>query len=411
MAKDFQAVRRTSEQLCETLATEDFVLQAMEDVSPPKWHLAHVTWFFETFILRPHLPGYRPLNERYRFLFNSYYNSAGPQYYRPARGLLSRPTVAEVYVYRAHVDAAIQTLVAEIDEARLPDISGLIVVGLNHEQQHQELLLTDIKYSLSVNPLRPAYYKVQPPRGSATPPLRWLGFEGGLCDVGHDGSGFAFDNEWPRHRTYLRPFKLASRLVTNGEYLEFMKAGGYRDWRFWMSEGWKLIQAKGWTAPLYWEQVDGTWSTQTLAGLLPLDEHAPVSHVSYYEADAFAQWAGRRLPTEHEWEHAASRQRHTGHLMDSGVYHPLPALGLETDLEQMIGDVWEWTRSPYAPYPGYQPLSGPLAEYNGKFMVNQMVLRGGSCVTPASHIRITYRNFFPPDARWQFSGIRLAEDA
>ena len=406
----FTQVRGMTERLCEPLAADDFMLQAMPDVSPTKWHLAHVSWFFETFLLKRLLPGYRALNEEYEYLFNSYYNSVGPQYFRPDRGLLSRPTVAEVFAYRSHVDEAVRTLIRVAGEDDLEEIDTIVTLGVNHEQQHQELIVTDIKYNLSVNPLRPAYHHVLPPRGAAAPPLRWLEFEGGLASIGHDGAGFAFDNEWPRHRTFLQPYRLGSRLVTNGEYMEFIGAGGYQDWRFWLSEGWKNVQTHRWSSPLYWERRDGTWCSQTLAGLQKVDEHGPVSHVSYYEADAYARWAGLRLPTEEEWEHAAEFHRHRGCLLERGIHHPLPAPGQETGLEQMIGDLWEWTRSPYGPYPGFRPLQGDLGEYNGKFMVNQMVLRGGSCATPTSHIRITYRNFFPPDARWQFSGIRLAED-
>jgi ergothioneine biosynthesis protein EgtB len=406
----FMQVRGMTERLCEPLAIDDFMLQAMPDVSPTKWHLAHVSWFFETFLLKRRLPGYRPLNEEYEYLFNSYYNTVGPQYFRPDRGLLSRPTIAEVFAYRSHVDEAVRTLVGVAGEDDLADIDTVVVLGLNHEQQHQELIVTDIKYNLSVNPLRPAYHHVLPPRGAAAPALRWLELEGGLVSIGHDAAGFAFDNEWPRHRTFLQPYRVGSRLVTNGEYMEFIAAGGYQDWRFWLSEGWKNVQAHRWNSPLYWERRDGTWWSQTLAGLQKVDEHGPVSHVSYYEADAYARWAGSRLPTEEEWEHAAQFHRHRGCLLESGIYHPLPAPGQQTGLEQMIGDLWEWTRSPYAPYPGFRPFQGDLGEYNGKFMVNQMVLRGGSCATPTSHIRISYRNFFPPDARWQFSGIRLAED-
>jgi len=288
LVSGFTQVREMTERLCEPLAAEDFMLQAMPDVSPTKWHLAHVTWFFETFVLKRLLPVYRPLNERYEYLFNSYYNSVGPQYVRSDRGLLSRPTVAEVFAYRSYVDDAVRTLIGAAQEDMLEDIGTLVVLGLNHEQQHQELIVTDIKYNLSVNPLRPVYHRVLPPRGSAGPRVRWLEFEGGLASIGHDGAGFAFDNEWPRHRTFLRPYRLASRLVTNGEFIEFIRAGGYQDWRFWLSEGWKSVQTHRWNAPLYWERRDGTWCTQTLGGLQIVDEHGPVSHVSYYEADAYA---------------------------------------------------------------------------------------------------------------------------
>ena len=407
----YQETRRTTEAICAPLATEDYVIQAMPEASPAKWHLGHVTWFFETFILKPHLPGYRPLNPKYEYLFNSYYNSVGPQYPRPERGDLSRPTVAEVYEFRAHVDRSILTLVEDTEPKELAALGSLIVMGLNHEQQHQELLMTDIKYNLSVNPLRPAYHTREVPRSTVTHPLRWVEFEGGLHWSGHDQKGFAFDNEWPRHQAYFRPYRLASRLVTNGEYLEFMEAGGYERPEPWLSEGWQSVLERQWGAPLYWEQVDGQWWMQTLSGMRPVDEHEPVAHVSYYEADAYARWRGKRLPTEQEWERAAESEPVEGNFLDSGIHHPTPATIDGPRLEQVFGDLWEWTQSPYVPYPGYRPLQGALGEYNGKFMVNQMVLRGGSCATPQSHIRATYRNFFPPDARWQFSGVRLADEA
>jgi len=403
-------IRRTTEQLCRPLAIEDHVLQAMPDVSPTKWHLAHVSWFFETFLLTPHLPGYEPLDPAYTFLFNSYYNGVGPQFSRPARGHLSRPTVADVYAYRAWVDRGMERLLAAMDIERAGAVAALVELGLNHEQQHQELILTDIKYNLAVNPLHPAYHATAVPRGTATAPLAWRELRGGLVPIGYDGAGFAFDNEGPRHTVYLRPFRLADRPTTNGEYLEFIDAGGYRTPGPWLSEGWRAVQERGWQAPLYWERQDGSWWTQTLSGFLPLDLHSPVTHVSYYEADAYARWRGARLPTEPEWEHAAARLPIGGNLQERGIFHPLPATSDEP-LAQLFGDVWEWTQSAYAPYPGYRTEPGAVGEYNGKFMVSQLVLRGGSCVTPASHIRASYRNFFPPDARWQFSGIRLAEDA
>ena len=403
-------IRRTTEQLSRPLAIEDHVLQAMPDVSPTKWHLAHVSWFFETFLLTPHLPGYEPLNRAYTFLFNSYYNGIGPQFSRPARGHLSRPTVAEVFAYRTWVDRGMERLLASMDIERAGAVAALVELGLNHEQQHQELILTDIKYNLAVNPLHPAYHATAVPRGTATAPLDWRELRGGLVPIGYDGAGFAFDNEGPRHTVYLRPFRLANRPTTNGEYLEFIDAGGYRTSGPWLSEGWRAVQERGWQAPLYWERQDGSWWTQTLSGFLPLDLHAPVTHVSYYEADAYARWRGARLPTEPEWEHAATRVPIGGNLQEHGIFHPLPATSDEP-LAQLFGDVWEWTQSAYAPYPGYRAEPGAVGEYNGKFMVSQLVLRGGSCVTPASHIRASYRNFFPPDARWQFSGIRLAEDA
>ncbi len=407
-------VRRTTERLCAPLAVEDYVVQAMPDVSPTKWHLAHVSWFFETFILAPHLAGYASPNDAYRVLFNSYYNAVGPQFSRPARGHLSRPTVAEVYDYRAHVDKAMAALLETGDEALLVALAPTLALGLHHEQQHQELILTDIKYNLAVNPLRPAYHAAAPPRGAATPPLAWREIAGGLGPVGHAGVGFVFDNELPRHDVHLRPFRIAVRPVTNGEFLEFIEAGGYGDPAPWLSEGWRTVQERGWTAPLYWEARDGGWWSQTLAGPAPLDPHAPVAHVSYYEADAYARWRGARLPSEPEWERAAADQPVHGNLQEDGLFEPAPATAIgpgSGTLAQLFGDVWEWTQSPYGPYPGYRPPPGAIGEYNGKFMVNQMVLRGGSCVTPRSHIRATYRNFFPPDARWQFSGIRLADDA
>jgi ergothioneine biosynthesis protein EgtB len=407
----YHDVRRTTERLCRPLGAEDHVVQAMPDVSPTKWHLAHVSWFFETFLLAPNLPGYALLNPAYRVLFNSYYNGVGPQFSRPDRGHLSRPTVAEVQTYRAWVDRGMASLLERGDEARLAALAPLLELGLNHEQQHQELILTDIKYNLAVNPLHPAYHGVTLVRGAATRPLGWREHAGGLQPIGHDGVGFAFDNEWPRHTVYLRPFRIGDRLVTSGEYLEFVDAGGYRDAAPWLSEGWRAVQERGWQAPLYWERVDDAWWTQTLSGFLPLDPHAPVAHVSYFEADAYARWRGARLPSEPEWEHAATDAPVVGNFQDAGVFHPLPSPATDGALAQVFGDVWEWTQSAYAPYPGYRAAPGAVGEYNGKFMVSQMVLRGGSCVTPRSHIRASYRNFFPPDARWQFSGIRLADDA
>ena len=407
----YQTTRRVTEDICAPLAIEDYVLQNMPDASPAKWHLGHVSWFFETFLLKPYLLEYESPDPRYAYLFNSYYNGAGPQFTRAERGNLSRPTVASTYEYRAHVDRSMLTLV----EASAPDElnfrASLVELGLNHEQQHQELLVTDIKYNLSVNPLRPAYHAREIPTGDASVPMRWVDFVGGLVWIGHDRTGFAFDNEWPRHQTYSRPYRLASRPVTNGEYLEFIQDGGYDRPDLWLSEGWKVRQDRGWKAPLYWEKADGDWWSQTLSGMQPLHCHGPVVHVSYYEADAYARWRGLRLPTEQEWEHAAETEPIRGNFLESGIFHPVPASEDGPSLHQVYGDVWEWTQSPYSPYPGFRPLEGALGEYNGKFIVNQMVLRGGSCATPQSHIRPTYRNFFPPDARWQFSGIRLADDA
>jgi ergothioneine biosynthesis protein EgtB len=397
-------VRRLTERLCGPLATEDYVVQAMPDASPAKWHLAHVSWFFETFLLRPHLPGYRALDERYAVLFNSYYNGVGPQFSRPARGHLSRPTVDEVYAYRAHVDKAMAELL-ERGEGTVARLADGVELGLNHEQQHQELLVTDLKFNLSVNPLSPSY-GAPPGPGRTAPPLARLDFAGGIAEIGHDGDTFCFDNERPRHRALLGPYALGSRPVTNAEYRDFVDDGGYARPELWLSDGWRTVQERGWRAPLYWERADGTWHSYTLSGLGPLADHAPIAHVSYYEADAYARWRSARLPTELEWEHAAIMESAPGTLLDDMPCEPAPAAAGE--LAQMTGDVWEWTASAYLPYPGFRPLDGALGEYNGKFMVNQMVLRGGSCATPRSHIRRTYRNFFPPDARWQFSGIRLA---
>jgi len=406
LAAEYAAVRHASEVLARPLAVDDYGLQAMPETSPSKWHLAHTTWFFETFLLKPYRSGYRAFNPQYEYLFNSYYNQVGAQFPRARRGLLSRPTVEEVVGFRAHVDTAMAALLADADEAQWPDIAARTTLGCQHEKQHQELFLTDIKYNLSVNPLKPAYYDDLPstPRDGGGA-FRWIEQPGGIQEIGHDGAGFAFDNESPRHRVLLPGYALASRLVTNGEYLAFIEAGGYRRPEFWLADGWRAAQEHGWQAPLYWQAADRSWQLYTLAGLRPLNEQEPVCHVSFYEADAYARWAGARLPTEAEWEALARRQAVSGNLRETGYLHPCPARD-----GQWFGDVWEWTASSYAPYPGYRPPAGALGEYNGKFMVNQMVLRGGSCVTPADHIRPSYRNFFYPVDRWQFSGVRLAQD-
>ena len=406
----YTATRQATEQLCAPLETEDYVIQATPDVSPTKWHIAHVTWFFETFLLKPHLPGYEPIDPQYEYLFNSYYNTIGPQYDRPSRGLLSRPTVAEVYAYRAHVDRAMLALLEGASEAQMAEVGPAVTLGINHEQQHQELLLTDIKYNLSINPLRHAYHTVELPRRRSAP-LAWHDEDGGVVEVGHDGSGFSFDNESPRHEALLKPYRIASRPVTCGEYAAFVEDGGYTRPDLWLSEGWGTAQAEGWEAPLYWERIDGDWWVFTLSGMQRLDEHAPVCHLSYVEADAYARWAGVRLPTEQEWEHAAAGAPVRGNLAETGLFQPVAPGGNGAGLQQLYGDVWEWTQSAYLPYPGFTPVEGALGEYNGKFMVGQMVLRGGSCVTPGSHIRATYRNFFHPADRWQFQGVRLAADS
>lgn len=406
----YQQVRQLSHWICQPLMIEDYGIQSMADVSPPKWHLAHTTWFFEAFLLVPHLPNYKVFHPQFGFLFNSYYEAAGSRHPRPQRGLLSRPTVETVYQYRAYVDEAMQILLNQFLNEK---ITTLVTLGLYHEQQHQELLLTDIKHILAINPLRPAYRTdlPLPPEPVATQE-RWLDYAGGLYTIGYGSNGFAFDNESPQHSVYLQDYYLASQLVTNGEYLEFMQAGGYCKPEFWLSDGWATVQAEQWQSPLYWEQVDGNWWVMTLAGLRPLNLDEPVCHVSLYEADAYARWIGKRLPTEAEWEVAAAQMpgQHQlqGNLLAEGYLHPIPATNT-TRPAQIYGDVWEWTQSAYLPYPGFQPAPGAVGEYNGKFMCNQMVLRGGSCVTPPNHIRCSYRNFFPPATRWQFSGIRLAQ--
>ena len=408
----YAAVRAFTEHLCAPLTTEDYVIQSMTDVSPTKWHLAHASWFFETFVLKPHLESYVELDPAYAFLFNSYYMQLGARHSRAQRGTLSRPTVAEVFAYRQHVDGAVHDLLDCADGALLHRTQSLIELGLHHEQQHQELILTDIKHVLSVNPLRPSYRKTSSTRPGAAPELAWISFPGGVQWIGHDGAGFAYDNEAPRHRVFLEPFALASRLVTTGEYLEFMADGGYRRPELWLSLGWEAVEASHWSEPFYWERRDGEWWTFTLDGPRPIDPAEPVAHLSYFEADAFARWAGARLPTEAEWEVAAAALAPAGNFVESGRLHPTPAeCAAGGGLQQMYGDLWEWTQSPYTLYPGFRSAPGAVGEYNGKFMCNQFVLRGGSCATSATHIRPTYRNFFPPEATWQFTGLRLARDA
>jgi ergothioneine biosynthesis protein EgtB len=379
----------------------------MPDASPAKWHLAHTTWFFETFLLTEHLPGYETCNPAFRNLFNSYYNTVGDRPLRAMRHVLSRPSLGEVHSYRSHVDEAMERL---LGRDLSDEVADLVALGLNHEQQHQELIVTDVKYGLAANPHRPAYREGCSMLGQsegAAPELTWYSFTRGVCPIGFQGGEFCFDNELPRHSVYLEPFRLASRLVTNGEYLEFVRDRAYATATLWLSDGWDTVRANQWNAPLYWEQRDGEWWHFTLDGMQPVNEAEPVCHVSYYEADAFARWAGARLATEFEWEVASQSVPIEGNLMDSEVLHPQIASD-SAALSQMFGDVWEWTGSAYLAYPGYQPAAGAVGEYNGKFMSNQMVLRGGSCATPQSHIRRTYRNFFPPHARWQFMGIRLA---
>ncbi len=411
ISEQFCNVRQQSEKLCQPLSPEDMMVQSSAETSPAKWHLAHTSWFFETFLLSEFLPGYRAYDSDFRWLFNSYYNAISGQPEKKLRASFSRPGVQTILNYRQHVDEAMRRLMeSKLDE----EAARRITLGLHHEQQHQELLATDIKHALWSNPLRPSYLngQVEQAGSSACDQTSWVEYEGGLLDVGFAGAGFAFDNEMPRHPEYLRPFRLASRPVSCAEYLEFMEDGGYQCPEHWLAAGWDTVQAEHWNAPLYWEKHEGGWRIYTMRGYAGLDELAatPVCHVSYFEADAFANWAGKRLPAEGEWEAAAQELTVEGNLLENGRFHPdvcrkSPASGPA----QMFGDVWEWTYSPYVGYPGFNPLPGALGEYNGKFMSNQMVLRGGSAVTPASHIRATYRNFFAPQTRWQFSGIRLAE--
>jgi ergothioneine biosynthesis protein EgtB len=379
----------------------------MPDTSPAKWHLAHTTWFFEEFVLAASEPHYNPYDERFRYLFNSYYQSVGPMHARSHRGLITRPGIDEVMRYRSEIDNRV-TDALERGTIPPPQIAVLIL-GLNHEQQHQELLLTDLKHLLSCSPLRPAYTRHTAVRPYDSVAMEFEEFAGGLVEIGHEGRAFAFDNETPRHQVYLRPFKLANRLVTNGEFSAFVEAGGYQEPAHWLSDGWLAVQREAWRAPLYWsKEADSEF---TLGGERALSPHEPVCHLSFYEADAFARWAGARLPTEAEWEIAAAPQAFEGNFVEQRNWHPLPASASPGSLMQMFGDTWEWTRSAYAPYPGFEPAEGALGEYNGKFMINQMVLRGGSCASAQTHLRHTYRNFFYPAARWQFSGLRLAQDA
>lgn len=402
----YRTVRRLSLELVEPLSDADATIQPMPDASPAKWHLAHTSWFFETFVLRDHLPGYRPFDERWAYLFNSYYEAEGDRQARPRRGMLSRPSLDEVRAYRAHVDAA---LLASIDALPV----DLITLGLNHEQQHQELMLMDMLAAFAENPLRPAVWPAPRFAGPApsAEPFSWTAFEGGIVEIGHDGSGFGFDCERPRHQVLLRPYALADRPVTNGEWLGFIEAGGYEEPGHWLSDGWAWVRQHGIEAPLYWLRRDESWTSFGLDGVRPLDPAAPVTHISCYEADAFARWAGFRLPTEVEWEAAAAASDpQAGHQLDqAGPVRPRPPPP-GPGLRDLFGNVWEWTASAYLPYPGFSPAPGAVGEYNGKFMSSQMVLRGGCCATPRGHLRASYRNFFYPHQRWMFSGLRLARD-
>src|SRR5262245_37214876 len=407
LAEVYREVRAATEALCAPLSPEDCGLQSMPDASPVKWHLAHTSWFFETLVLEG-VPGYAAFDPAFRVLFNSYYQSVGDQHPRPERGVLSRPSLDRVLDYRRHVDAGILRLLDRVAPASALDV---VELGLHHEQQHQELVLTDLKHAFSRNPLHPAYRERAPEPAGRAQPLRWVGAEGGLREIGHAGPGFAFDNERPRHRVFVEAFEIASRPVTNGEYLDFVRDGGYSRAELWLSDGFAAQAARGWRAPLYWEGEGDARSAFTLSGMAPLRRDEPACHLSYYEADAYARWAGARLPTDAEWECAAAQAPLAGAFVESGRLHPAPSPAAGPHPAALFGDVWEWTASAYAPYPGFRPLAGSLGEYNGKFMSNQMVLRGGSCATPERHIRRSYRNFFPPDARWQLSGIRLARGA
>jgi ergothioneine biosynthesis protein EgtB len=419
----FHQTRKFTNALCAGLEPEDCVVQSMPDVSPTKWHLAHTTWFFETFILKKVVAGYRAEVPEYAYLFNSYYNAAGDMHRRDLRGLISRPTVSEAQRYRASIDSHIDDLLSNPDESLLDEIELILVLGIHHEQQHQELLITDIKHVLAQNPLYPAFrgrarHSVRAGERTATPtargPYQFVEFDEQIAEIGHDGRGFAYDNEGPRHRALVPAFSLATRPITNGEYIAFVEDNGYSRAEFWLSLGWMTVNEQRWNAPLYWTKRDGAWWNFTLSGLRPVDQSEPVTHVSYFEADAYANWAGARLPTEFEWERAALSCPIEGNFVENELFHPTTGPVEKSEqhrhLVQMFGDVWEWTRSAYSPYPGYRAAPGALGEYNGKFMCNQYVLRGGSCATSRTHIRRTYRNFFQPEKRWQFNGIRLARD-
>jgi ergothioneine biosynthesis protein EgtB len=409
----FHQVRDFTTRLTADLAPEDCVVQSMPDVSPAKWHMAHTTWFFETFVVKKWVAGYQPEVPEYAYLFNSYYNAAGDMHRRDLRGLISRPTVEATRRYRSSIDGHIEDLLASCDESLLAELEPLLILGIHHEQQHQELLVTDIKHVFAQNPLHPVFHgrkiAVMPAAAEA---LTFVRFPEEIVQIGHAGPEFSYDNEGPQHRALILDFALASRPVTNGEYLKFIEAGGYARSEYWLSLGWTTVNEQRWQAPLYWTKKDGQWWNFTLSGFRPVEESQPVTHVSYFEADAYANFAGARLPTEFEWERAANGLPEEGNFVENEMFHPqaADAHAPGRGLAQMFGDVWEWTRSSYSPYPGYRAAPGALGEYNGKFMCNQYVLRGGSCATSRTHIRRTYRNFFQPEKRWQFTGIRLAQD-
>ncbi|MEL6822441.1 MAG: ergothioneine biosynthesis protein EgtB [Calditrichota bacterium] len=416
LTRFFLAVRKATEDICAPLSVEDFVIQPIMDVSPPKWHLGHTSWFYEAIFLEKYVDGYKPYHPEYAFVFNSYYESFGTRVNRDMRGSLSRPTVGEVMAYRAHITNSMCDLIDTVDESKWPEFSSTLILSLNHEQQHQELLMTDIKYIFASNPLQPSYLENLPVKTGSPVESQFVEFAGGVHEIGYQGEAFYYDNERPVHKQYVGDFKLQNRLITNGEYLNFVEDGGYTDFRFWLSDAWEQVKAGSLEAPFYWQKIDGQWCEFTLGGLRKLNLDAPVCHVSYYEADAYAVWAKKRLPTEAEWEVAAREcavQDAEGNYFDSATYHPQVAGAYKPQgdgrLYQMMGEVWQWTGSSYLPYPGYKRTGGPLGEYNGKFMIDQMVLRGASCVTSKNHARITYRNFFQTDKRWQFKGFRLAE--
>lgn len=404
----YKTIRQETENICSPLIPEDYIIQSIPEVSPAKWHLAHVSWFFENFILLPFKKDYRVFNDNYNYIFNSYYNSVGKMLEKNKRNILSRPSIQEIYDYRKHIDNNIQELVLSAEKNILEQITPLMQIGLNHEQQHQELLMMDIKNNFYHNPLKPAYINSDTDI-SVYNKLEWIDSEEAMTNIGHDNEDFCFDNEKPLHKTYVRNFKIASRPVLNGEFLEFINAGGYDEPKYWLSDGWVAKNQEGWFAPLYWQKEDNEWLVFTLNGNKKLDENQPVCHISYYEAEAFAHWSNKRLPTEFEWEHIAKQQIIKGNFLESKRLQPFSDSN-QNKLKQIFGDVWEWTNSAYLAYPGFNSLYEGLGEYNGKFMVNQMVLRGGCCVTPESHIRATYRNFFYPQNRWQFSGMRLVKD-
>ncbi len=407
--RDFKRVRAATESLAAGLSTEDQNLQSMAEASPVKWHRAHTTWFFETFVLKPLEHAYREFEREYAYLFNSYYNGVGPQFPRNQRGLVSRPGIAEIAAYREHVDNAMLSLLRSCPDEQLEPLRRLVVLGLNHEQQHQELIVTDLKHAFSLNPLHPRWIDSRPPATAAAGELRWQEYAGGIRHIGtSDRHGFCFDNETPAHRVFVDEFRLADRPVTCGEFLQFMDDGGYHEPEWWLADGWNWVRENEVRAPAYWIERDDHWLLYSVSGLREVDPEETLVHVSFYEAWAYAQWRGLRLPTEAEWEVAAADQPVAGHFADAGHFHPRRS-GTDPGLKQLFGDVWEWTATSYASYPGFKPAAGAIGEYNGKFMANQVVLRGGSCATPAGHVRPTYRNFFYPGDRWQFSGIRLAD--